>query len=239
MSNYILLAGSIVAAIFTVLLLMQYLKRRRLHQLVWTVAILFWFLATFFQFLSSPDLVGGDVLLYKVFYVLSAPLVGLMGAGSLLLLTHKPWGKYFLVYVIAVSIAMIAVGLTATVDEGVLTSTDYEGFEMVAGGAMPQYVRYFSPLLTIPGGLFLIGGAFFSFWLDRTRKYNLIIAVGGLFPLLGGALSRTGDTTLFSAFHVTGGVLLFIGFLLSMEYIKRMKEAAEEPEPQTKKLSPS
>ncbi len=231
MTNYILLAGSIVAAIFLILLMMQYLKRRKLHQLVWTVAIAFWFLATLFQFLSSPDLVGGNASLYKVFYVLSAPLVGLMGAGSLQLLAHKPWGKYFLIYVIAVSIAMIALGLTATVDEDVLTSTDYEGFEMVAGEAMPQYVRYFSPLLTIPGGLFLIGGAFFSFWLDRTRKYNLIIALGGLFPLFGGALSRTGDTTLFSAFHVTGGVLLFIGFLLSMEYIKRMREVKEEPEP--------
>jgi hypothetical protein len=231
MSNYILLAGSIVAAIFMILLLMQYLKRRKLHQLVWTVAIVFWFLATFFQFLSSPDLAGGNVWLYKVFYVLSAPLVGLMGAGSLQLLTHKPWGKYFLIYVIAVSIAMIALGLTATVDEGVLTSTDYEGFEMVAGEAMPQYVRYFSPLLTIPGGVFLIGGAFFSFWLDKTRRYNLIIALGGLFPLFGGALSRTGDTTLFSAFHVTGGVLLFVGFLLSMEYIKKMRETEEKSEP--------
>lgn len=232
MANYFLLAGSIIAGIFFVLLLMQYLKRRKMHQLIWTVAVGLYFLAFLLEFLSSPDFAGGNVWMYKVFYVISAPLVGLFGAGSLHLLTHKPWGRYFLIYVIIISIIMIAAGLTATVDEGQLTSDDYEGFETIAGAAMPQYVRYLSPLLTVPGGLFLIGGAVYSFWLDRTRKYNLLIAFGGLFPFLGGSLARVGMYDLFYALDVLGALLLFIGFLMSMEYIKKKDETIPEAEPE-------
>ena len=227
-TNYFLLAGSIIAAVFFVLLLVQYLRRRKTHQLIWSVAVALYFIAFLLEFLSSPELVGGDVWMYKLFYVLSAPLVGLFGVGSLYLLTHKPWGKYFLFYVVITSFAMIAAGLTATVDEGMLASEDFEGFETIAGGAMPQYVRVISPLLTVPGGLFLIGGAVYSFWLDRTKKYNLIIALGGLFPFFGGALSRVGMYTLFFAFDVIGALLLFVGFLLSMEYIKKREETAEQ-----------
>jgi len=224
MTNYFLLAGTIIAAIFVILLLRQYLERRKIHQLIWTVAVGLYFIAFLLEFLSSPDLVGGNVWMYKVFYVLSAPLVGLFGVGSLYLLTHKPWGKYFLFYVIIISLAMISLGLTAEVDESILT----EGFEKIAGKGMPSYVRTISPLLTVPGGLFLIGGAAYSFWLDRTRKYNLIIAFGGLFPFFGGALSRAEMYTLFYAFDVIGALLLFIGFLLSMEYIRKKREEAEE-----------
>jgi hypothetical protein len=225
--NYFLLVGSIIAAIFAVLLLRQYLQRRKLHQLIWTIAVGMYFLAFLLEFLSSPDIVGGDVWMYKVFYVLSAPLVGLFGVGSLLLLTHKPWGKYFLYYVIIISLALLVTGLTASVDESQLSSDDYKGFEHVAGAGMPQYVRNFSPMLTVPGGLFLIGGAGYSFWLDRTKKYNLIIALGGLFPFMGGALSRAGMYEVFYAMDVVGALLLFIGFILSVEYIKKREDTKE------------
>jgi hypothetical protein len=235
MANYFLLAGTIIAGIFFALLLMQYLNRRKMHQLIWTVAVGLYFLAFLLEFLSSPDFVGGNVWMYKVFYVISAPLVGLFGAGSLHLLTHKPWGKYFLVYVIIVSIVMIAAGLTASVDEAQLTSPDFEGIETIAGAAMPQYVRYFSPLLTVPGGIFLIGGAAYSFWLDKTRKYNLLIALGGLFPFLGGALARAEMYDLFYAMDVLGALLLFIGFLMSMEYIKKAADTEQDDEPEEKR----
>lgn len=225
MVDYFPLVGSIIAAVFMVLLLIQYLKRRKMHQLLWTVAIGLWFITMLLEFLSDPELMGGNPTTYKVFYVFAASLVGIMGAGSLYLLTHKPWGKYFLLYVIAVFIPFIALGLTASVDTAMLT----EGFK-TAGKAMPSHVRIFSPLLTVPGGIFLIGGAVYSFWLDRTKRYNLLIALGGIFPLMGGSLARAGNITLFYAFDTIGALLLFIGFLLSMEYIKRKEEKKEEDE---------
>ncbi|MFQ6106134.1 MAG: hypothetical protein ACE5QF_00895 [Thermoplasmata archaeon] len=223
MINYFPLVSCIISAVFMVLLLWQYLNRRKIHQLVWTVALTFWLISTLLEFLAEPEVMGGNELMYKVFYVLTAPLVALFGVGSLYLLTHKPWGKYFLIYTVAVSIPLIVLGLTASIDVDKIS----EGFE-TAGGAMPSYVRAFSPALTIPGGIFLIGGAAYSFWLDRTRKYNLLIALGGIFPFIGGSLARAGEITLFYAFETVGALLLFLGFLLSMEYIKKREETAEQ-----------
>jgi hypothetical protein len=89
---------------------------------------------------------------------------------------------------------------------------------------MPEYVRVYSPLLTIPGAIAVIGRALWSFWLDRTRKFNLLIVLGGLFPSAGGLEARFGDPTFFYMLETAGMVLLFIGFLLSWEYAKLQRK---------------
>jgi len=171
-------------------------------------------------FVSQPEIMEENIPLYKIYYVLAAPMVALLGAGTLYLLTHKPFGKYFLVYIIIIFIPFAALVSTASIDPHEVA----EGFEKVGGAAMPSYVRIFSPLFTIPGSIFLIGGALYSFWLDRTRNYNLLIAIGGAFPFLGGAVQRFGDPTFLSIFHTIGTLLLFIGFVLSREYVRKRIE---------------
>lgn len=225
MTNYFPLVSSIIAGIFAMLLAVQYIKRRKNHQLIWTVALIMWFLTTLFEFLAEPEVFGSTVEMYKVFYILTAPMVALLGVGTLYLLTHKSWGKYFLIYTVILSIPFFALGLTASVDPQDLT----EGFQ-IAGQAMPQQVRIFSPLFTVPGGILLIGGALYSHWLDRTRKYNLLIALGGIFPFLGGSASRFGGETFFYAFETIGAILLFLGFLLSREYIRKRAELRKQRE---------
>lgn len=177
------------------------------------------FLSTLFDFLSQPDIMSGTVLTYKLYYVLAAPMVALFGAGTLYLLTHKPWGKYFLIYIVVLVVPFFALGFTASVDLG----EGVREFSEIAGGAMPQYVRYFSPLFTVPGAIFLVGGALYSFWLDKTKKYNLLIAFGGIFHSSGGSLARFGNPTFLNIFGTIGILFLFLGFLLSREYIKKRK----------------
>lgn len=175
-----------------------------------------WFITTLLEFLGNLGVVGWNEPMYKVFYILTAPMVALLGVGTLYLLTHKPWGRYFLLYTISLSVPLFILGLTAPVQ------SDYFalGSEIV-GEAMPGYVRIFSPLMTVPGGVALILGAIYGFWLDRSRKYNLLIALGGLFPFFGGVRARLGDPTLFYAFETLGTLFLFVGFILSMEYIRK------------------
>ncbi|MFQ5712306.1 MAG: hypothetical protein ACE5GD_11095 [Candidatus Geothermarchaeales archaeon] len=214
--NFFPLVSSMISLVFTVLLARQYRQRRKRHQLIWTVALALWFITTLFEFLGEREVVGWSAPMYRVFYVLTPPMVALLGAGTLYLLTHKPWGKYFLIYTLMVSVPLFALGLTAPIKEEMFTL----GSE-IAGAAMPQHVRVFSPVLTVPGGLALILGAIYSFWLDRTRKYNLLIALGGGFPFFGGMRARFGDPTFFYAFETLGALLLFSGFILSMEYIRK------------------
>lgn len=224
MVDYFPLITSVVSLVFAIMVGVQYLQRRKKHQLIWTIALLMFFLTSLLGFVSQPEIVGASVSLYKLYYVLAAPMVALLGAGTLYLLTHKPLGKYFLAYIIIIFIPFAALVLTASIDPNEVA----EGFEKIGGAAIPSTARIFSPLFTIPGSIFLIGGALYSFWLDRTRNYNLLIAIGGVFPLLGGTIQRFGDPTFLSILHTTGTLLLFVGFVLSREYVKKLTEPKEK-----------
>ncbi len=221
------LISTITSGAFTVALVIQYMKRRKLHQLIWSISLFMFFLTTLFEFLaayyytSNPGSLGWTPLMYKLYYVLTPPMVALMGTGSLYLLTHKPYGKIMLIYTIIVTIPLFALGLTADVAGALETAVKEVGGTEIAGAAMPSYVRIFSPMMTIPGGIFLIVGALYSFWLDKTRKYNLLVALGGLFPFIGGLRARFGMYEAFYFLELIGIVILFTGFLLSWEYIAK------------------
>lgn len=230
--DYFPLIASAISIVFAVLVGIQYLRRRKRHQLIWTVALIMFSLTSLLGFVSQPEIIGGNIALYRLYYLLAAPMVALLGTGTLYLLTHKPFGLYSLIYVAIVFIPFAMLVLTASIDpnteikmEGT-TITIHEafktnGFDTIGGAAMPQNVRVLSPFFTVPGSIFLIGGALYSFWLDRTRTYSLLIALGGIFFSLGGAMQRFGNPVFMSFLHTIGILLLFIGFIMSREYTKK------------------
>jgi len=195
MTYYFPLIASTIAAIFMTLLLFKYTTTRKKYHLVWMIAIFMVFFTSLLEFFSEVG--GWSVASYKVYYVLTAPLVAFMGLGTLYLLTHKNWSKYFLIYTLVLSLVFVALGASATVDE-----TMFATGSQIGGTAMPSYVRAISPLLTIPGGLILIIGALYSFLLDRTRKYNTFIALGGLLYMASGMLARAGVLEVFYAIQM-------------------------------------
>lgn len=207
-----------------------------MHQLIWSVSLFLFFVTTLLEFLAGyfyhniEGSLGWSPLMYKLYYVLTPPMVALMGTGSLYLLTHKPYGKYMLWYTVILSIPLFILGLSANVGRALIEAVNKVGGTEIAGAAMPSYVRIFSPLMTIPGGIFLIAGAIYSYWLDRSRKYNLLVAIGGLFPFIGGLRARFGAYEAFYFLELLGIVILFLGFLLSWEYIIKKETAKEKRE---------
>lgn len=212
---------SVVSGIFAIHVFWQYLERRKFHQLIWSVAFALYFIGALFEFLAYfltweyPS----NYFMYRLYYVVAPPMVALLGVGTLLLLFHKRWGQYFLIYTVVLSVPLFALGLsTPDLNQNALT-------EMIpAGRAMPSYVRNFSPLMTIPGSIALVGGALYSYFKDRTRTYCIPIAVGGVAPAIGGSAARLGEAAIFSvAFYVletVGAILLYWGFVWSARYIK-------------------
>lgn len=232
--NYFPLISSVIAAVFAVLLSVQYHQRRRRHQLIWTISLVMFFAATLLEFLAAfnydthaPSL-GWNESMYKMYYVLTPVMVALMGVGSLYLLTHLPLGKYAFYYTIALSVPLFILSFAAPVGDALQKAVIEAGGTEIGGAARPSYVRIFSPLLTVPGGIAIIGGALYSFWLDKTRRYNLLIALGGLFPFLGGLRERFGDVTFFYILETIGMLLLFAGFLMSWEYTQTRKTGITE-----------
>ena len=222
--NYLPLLTSIVAFAFTFSLARQYLERRKFHQILWTFAMLFYGLAALMEFLMNSDVLGASVVAFRVYYILSAPLVGLLGAGVMYLLARKRWADYFLGVIALLSIALAVTGWTTPLDSSIIVESFSgelgEAFR-AAVHAYPMAVRRFAIIINIVGGLVLIGGAAYSFLRDRTRTYNILIFIGGLLPMLGGAaIGFFGDPNFFFEFELGGTVFLYLGFLYSDRYIK-------------------
>jgi hypothetical protein len=209
--NILPLFTTIVAGAFTFSLWKQYTERRKTHQLLWTIAMLFYAVAALMEFLMNRDIFGPTVLAFKVYYVLSAPLVGLLGAGV---------------------VALLVTGAIEPIDQGVLV----EAFQGPLGEAFhdavhayPMSVRRYAIVINIVGGLVLIGGALWSYIKDRRRTYNLWIFLGGLMPMIGGsALAFFHEPNLFFLFELAGTALLYWGFILSDRFIKDRESKIRE-----------
>ena len=226
MANYIPLITTIVALTFTILLLWQFLNRRKIHQVIWTIAMALFAIAALMEFLANPDISGASGTLIKIYYASAAPLVGLLGSGVLYLLVPRKIAHIYLGIVIMLALALL-VGVLSTHLSEVAISEAFqlslpEGFREAVGLFPFLTARLPSILLNITGGILLIGGALLSFITDMRKTYNIPLMMGGLFPSLGGFLLGIMDNAdIFFEFELIGTIFLFLGFIMSMRYLAR------------------
>lgn len=81
------------------------------------------------------------------------------------------------------------------------------------------WVRYFSPVINLYALLFLVGGAIWSarqYYFINNRKAhfrgNILIAMGGLLPGIGGAFTRIGHIEVLYITELIGLLLIFLGY---------------------------
>jgi hypothetical protein len=222
--NILPLLTTIVALAFSYSLGKQYSERKKIHQLLWTVAMLFYAISAFMEFLMNSDIAGPSVITFKIYYVLAAPLVGLLGSGVMYLLASKRKADLFLGLIALLSVALLIRGIMEPLDQAILV----EAFQGPLGEAFhaavhayPMSVRVFAIIINIIGGLVLIGGALFSYAKDTRRSYNLLIFIGGILPMIGGsALAFFNEPNFFFILELLGTIFLYAGFILSDKFIK-------------------
>lgn len=178
------------------------------------------------EFLMNSDVLGATVLLFRVYYILAAPLVGLLGAGVFYLLAPRRIAHYFLGFIIILSTGLAIMGFMTPLNQAVITQSFNgplsEGFR-AASQAYPMSVRIFAIILNSVGGIVLIGGAGLSVMRNRTRTYNIPLIIGGLLPMIGGSLlGFFGNPDVFFEFELGGAVFLFFGFILSDRYLRKI-----------------
>ena len=226
MANYIPLITTIVALTFTILLLWQFLNRKKIHQVIWAIAMALFAVAALMEFLANPDISGASGTLIKIYYASAAPLVGLLGSGMLYLLVPRKIAHIYLGIVIMLALALLVGVLSTHLSEVTIS----EAFQLSLPEGFRGAVRLFpfltarlpSILLNITGGILLIGGALFSFITDMRKTYNIPLMMGGLFPSLGGFLLGIMDNAdIFFEFELIGTIFLFLGFIMSMRYLAR------------------
>ena len=205
----------VVCLVFAALVLRQYFERRKVHQLIWAIALFITVFGIFSEFYS--EIWGWSVLLYRFYYVAAASLVAFLGLGTAYLILPKRIAHVFLAAFLLIIALFLWTSLKANVDITKLVTG-----ATVAGRAMPGQVRLFSPLLTIPGTALLLGGAIYSvlFFLKK-RKYpyrvwaNIFIAAGAIVIAAAGSFARVGQTQYLYPAEMVGITLLFVGFLMA------------------------
>jgi hypothetical protein len=204
--------SALVSAVFALFMGSRYLRRRRPHQLAWTIGLALFAAAAVAGALARMG--GATETEYRVFYLFGAILnVAWLALGTLFLLAPRiarwaVWGVLALTVVAAVAVFTSPVDLSAAVDTG-------KGF-----GESPL-PRILAGIGSGVGSVILVGGALWSAWVFLSRRHegrralgNVIIAVGVLVAAAGGTAAFTGATGVVEWTNFVGVTLIFIGFLL-------------------------
>ena len=213
------LGAAVVSAVFGALVFNQWRARKKPYQIAWSVGLVLYAVAAFMQFLAEAY--GWTVTVYKVYYLVAALLVAVLGIGSLLLVNRRA-GLGFVLYTLVVFAGFVLAIAGASVNTVALQSAI-----PVAGNALPDpNVRLFSFLFTIPGSIALIGIAAVSYWRSRLA-FNLWIGIGALIIAAGGSLARLNVTWALYIGEFAGIAVMFWGFLVSQDLAKAKTPTAE------------
>ena len=219
MVDYFPLVTGAVSLALTLLLARQFLQRRKRHQMVWTASLGLLAFAAFLAFLGNPDVVGWSPALYKAYLPLTAIPVGLIGLGVLYLFANHPrWSQVYAAYWAITAVLVLAiVAITPVKDPNALGQSLAQQGPNVGGSFLPGFGSV-SLFQTIPGAAVFIGGGVYSWWKDRTRKYGLVLALGGVLFTVAGSTSRLGSSATFFLLTALAAIVTFVGFVLAVEY---------------------
>lgn len=212
------LLAALVALAFAVRLLITRGRSPRPHELVWSVALAMYGVATFAVVLGTAG--GWTEWEFGLFWGLGAVLnVPFLAAGEVLLLFRGPavrWGVVLLV--VFISAFTLAVLRGAGMDPVALMEELPSGKDVFGDGStahrLPQYVSY-------PSYFLLLAGALWSAWRMRGRPElrdrfvgTLLIAAGATVVAgFGSAFAALGMLAAFSASLLVGIAIMFWGFL--------------------------
>ncbi|MCL4459878.1 MAG: hypothetical protein M1136_05900 [Chloroflexi bacterium] len=210
--------SSAISFVFAAAVFAQYLARRKPYQLLWSLGLLFYGLSAGCEFLAGVS--GWNVTVYRVWYVTGAFFVAAyLGMGTVYLLAPRRVAHLVMLILGLGSLMAIYLVFTASVNVALLPTSS-----KVSGVAMPNYVRLLTPIFNIFGTVALAGGALYSAWLFWRRQIlphrvvaNILIAIGAFMPAIGGTLARFNIPEFFYLGELLGAVIIFIGFLKSLE----------------------
>ncbi|MEI2705214.1 MAG: hypothetical protein V9E89_08090 [Ilumatobacteraceae bacterium] len=222
-------AATLVAAAFTLSTWDRWLRRRRSHELAWTISLATFTLGS--AALWWAESTGWNLANFRLFYLAGAVLnVPWLALGTVYLLAGERRGRAVRGWLVGLSGLAAGVVLTAP------TRTPVNGNEMPTGkdvfGVAP---RVLAALGSGVAALVIIGGALWSAWrvwratapavAGHTRAGatnrrlvagNLLIAGGTLILSASGTLAgRLGKDRAFAITLTAGIVVLFAGFLVA------------------------
>ena len=219
----------VVTALFAWVILRQYLRRRRIYQLYWTIALTMAFLATLFyvSMLVVHPLSSAGTLFFRLYYILGGALMpSWLGLGSLALVSNPRFVRVCFIILSIMSVLAAVLIFQASIDLprlGQIAGTPGTG-TLKAGAWLVMTI-----ILNTLGVVAVGGVAVYSGWKLLRRqaqvaglhtanllRANVLILAGAILNGVAGSLARfLGLQSTFWLIMAVGWIVFFIGVLLT------------------------
>jgi len=207
------LAAGVVGVVFGILVVRQFLQRRRPYQAAWGFALLLFGAAALFE---AAGIAGGwTAAEYRGYYLLGGILnVGWLGTGSIYIHFRRA-GHVAAVVMALVTLAAIPAVLVAPIDAHLLAA------QVPARGAIGAPATFFPIFTNSLGSIALIGGAAWSAWV-AWRQGSGAHRVLGTALIAAGAFVAAGTHSFAQVRGVyavqplgeaVGIIVMFVGFV--------------------------
>jgi len=210
---YIPIVTTIIALGFAWMVWQRYRQKGGAHLLWWAAGIFIYGVGTFTE--GFVTLFGWNEAIFRTWYISGALLGGApLAQGTVYLLLRRPTANRLTLLLVPVIIS--AAGFV------LLTPLDYllvEPHRLSSKIIEWRWARLFSPFINCYAFIFLVGGAILSAYrfrksLSTRHKFigNVYIAIGALFPGIGGTFTRFGYTEVLYVTELIGIILIYVGY---------------------------
>ena len=224
----------VVSVVFAVSVFRQYAARRKMHQLMWGIAIAIWAIAVAAELTATLRGRWG-MLTYRAYYATGALLIpAWLAMGTLYLIFPKRVNDLIL----GILSILSAIGIVLIATWSINSATLYA----VSASEVPLKVFPFFPIqllliiLNTLGALAFILGALWSVVLFAWKRQNKeraiatgLIAIGGLIAAVAHSVGVLSGIELFRLSELVAVVFIFAGYLLSNAPAPQPAKSAPQP----------
>lgn len=188
------------------------------YVLWWTIGVFVYGAGTLTE--SMVTLLEWSPRLFRAWYITGAIYGGvLLAQGSAVLLFNPKLAKTTSILVIIVTVCASLVVLFSPLD-----LSKAEAHRLTGSVLIWKQVRYVTPFINVYAFIVLVGGAIYSA-IQYTRKNmpgslvkgNILIAIGGLLPGIGGSFTKFGYTEVLYVCEFVGILLIYWGYRVIRE----------------------
>lgn len=217
MVHYIPILTTVLAAVFATQLYRRWQSKRPAAYLFWwMLGIVMYGVGTLTEGLTT--VLGWSPVLFTSWYIAGALLGGFpLAQGTVYLMLRRKTAN--VLTAIFGSVIVIAAGLAIA---SPIDASLAEAHRLSSVVLEWQWIRGISPFINGYAALFLIGGAIWSAW-TYWRKTNvmgarvlgnILIAIGGLLPGIGGSYARMGMVEVLYVTELVGILFIWVGYVI-------------------------
>src|SRR6188768_4180070 len=182
--------------------------------------LVFWWMVGVFTYVAGTItesvnvLAGFSVENFKLWYITGALLGGApLALGTVYLLCKRKTAKILTIILVAIIISASILVILSPINSELITGR-------LSGKLLGwKFIRFITPFINLYAFIFLVGGAIYSAAkYSKNPQYkkrftgNLLIAIGGLLPGIGGSFTKFGYVEVLFVTELIGLVFIYLGY---------------------------